>query len=245
MAHLPDAVRCTRALVVVAHPDDESFGLGGILAALSTAGTSVRLLCLTRGEASTLGTLGAEIDLAEVRRLELARAAGHLGVEEVYLEDFPDGALSTVDAHVLDGMVESHLKDAAVLVVFEPGGVTGHPDHRAASAAAERTAVRRDLLLMEWGVGPDVAATLRRETGVPFVALDGPGVIDLVVDRSRQRAAIGCHASQATDNPVLTRRLALQGDRERIRLRSPRPGGDPTNVGPGAAPVPRRAHPPA
>jgi len=44
------------ALAVIAHPDDESFGLGAVLAALSGAGAQVRVLCFTRGEASTLGT---------------------------------------------------------------------------------------------------------------------------------------------------------------------------------------------
>jgi LmbE family N-acetylglucosaminyl deacetylase len=62
----------TAALAVVAHPDDESFGLGAILSALSTGGAAVRVLCLTHGEASTLGD---SVDLAEVRALELRRAA--------------------------------------------------------------------------------------------------------------------------------------------------------------------------
>jgi LmbE family N-acetylglucosaminyl deacetylase len=46
------------ALAVIAHPDDESFGLGAVLAAFG-AGTQVRVLCFTRGEASTLGTTDA------------------------------------------------------------------------------------------------------------------------------------------------------------------------------------------
>ena len=41
------------ALAVIAHPDDESFGLGGVLARLAADGTRVRVLCFTRGEAST------------------------------------------------------------------------------------------------------------------------------------------------------------------------------------------------
>ncbi len=42
-------------LAVIAHPDDESFGLGAVIDALITAGAIVDVLCLTRGEASTLG----------------------------------------------------------------------------------------------------------------------------------------------------------------------------------------------
>jgi LmbE family N-acetylglucosaminyl deacetylase len=41
--------------VVVAHPGDESFGFGAVIDRLATDGVGVRVLCLTHGEASTLG----------------------------------------------------------------------------------------------------------------------------------------------------------------------------------------------
>ena len=50
-------------LAVVAHPDDESFGLGALLAAFVAAGVRVSVLCLTHGEASTLH--GVEGDLSQ------------------------------------------------------------------------------------------------------------------------------------------------------------------------------------
>jgi LmbE family N-acetylglucosaminyl deacetylase len=218
---LPSELSGTAVLVVVAHPDDESFGLGAVLAAMTEAGTLVEVLCLTRGEASTLG---GDIDLAHVRRAELADAARQLGIHHAHLDDFADGGLSALAEEILDEAVDRHRGSATALVTFEPGGVTGHPDHRAAAAAAERVAARHGLALVEWGVAPDVAAPLRRETGVPFTALHGPGVIELVVDRTRQRAAIASHASQATANPVLVRRLELQQNRERLRIRRPTTG---------------------
>jgi LmbE family N-acetylglucosaminyl deacetylase len=100
-------------------------------------------------------------------------------------------------------------------VVFEPAGVTGHPDHRAATAAATRVAARHAVSVLEWGVPPDVARTLNDELATAFVAAEGS---DVEVDRTAQLDAIRCHASQARDNPVLQRRLALQGWRERLRL---------------------------
>jgi N-acetylglucosamine malate deacetylase 2 len=203
---------------VVAHPDDESFGLGAILAAMAEAGSEVRVLCLTAGEASTLG---AQANLAETRKAELAGAARHLGVDWVHLDVFVDGGLATVDEDVLFEAVDRHRGDATVLVTFEPGGVTGHPDHCAAGAAAARAAARHGLLLAEWGVAPAVAGSLREELGVPFTSLDGSDVVEVAVDRTRQRAAIACHASQAVGNAVVARRLELQGDTERLRLRRP------------------------
>ena len=41
-------------LAVVAHPDDESFGLGAIIDRMTSGGAAVHVLCYTRGEASTL-----------------------------------------------------------------------------------------------------------------------------------------------------------------------------------------------
>lgn len=216
MVLLADLLPPPRCLAEVAHPDDESFGLGALLAALVASGSTARALCLTHGEASTLG---AADELGALRQAELAEAARRLCVGEVDLDDSPDGGLTALPHGVLDEAVERWVGDAVLFVVFDPGGVTGHPDHRTASASAERVAARRGLPILERGVPPDVAATLRAELGVPFVALDGPGVSDVTVDRDPQWTAIAAHVSQATDTPVLGRRLALQGDRERVRLR--------------------------
>ncbi|UZJ27030.1 PIG-L family deacetylase (plasmid) [Rhodococcus antarcticus] len=202
-------------LAVVAHPDDESFGLGAVIAALHVEGADIRVLCLTRGEASTLG---ASADLGVVRLLELRAAAGVLGVSEVVLEDFADGGLSGVPVATIDDVLNAQLRDAVTLLVFDVSGVTGHPDHRAASAAALRVARRHHLDVLEWGVTPQVASQLNIELATSFVALAGDGVTDIVVDRTVQLAAIACHQSQAHDNPVLTRRLELQGTLERVRL---------------------------
>src|SRR5450756_2504458 len=86
-------------LAVVAHPDDESFGLGAILDAFTRAGAGVEVLCLTHGEASTLH--GAPGDLASLRGAELAAAADVLGVTRAMLKDHPDGDLSGLP----DGML--------------------------------------------------------------------------------------------------------------------------------------------
>jgi LmbE family N-acetylglucosaminyl deacetylase len=38
-------------VVVVAHPDDETFGCGSLIAQASADGARVRVICATRGEA--------------------------------------------------------------------------------------------------------------------------------------------------------------------------------------------------
>jgi len=99
------------------------------------------------------------------------------------------------------------LPDAEVVGVSDPS-----------LAAAERVAARLGLPVLEWGVAPEVAGALNAELGTAFAGIAGD---DLTVDRAAQRRAIECHASQAHHNPVLERRLALQGDIDRVRLRRP------------------------
>src|SRR5450631_272681 len=93
----------TSVLAVVAHPDDESFGLGALLDAYARSGTGVEVLCLTHGEASTLH--GAPGDLASLRGDELAAAADLLGVTRTTLKDHADGALGRMPAATLAGEV--------------------------------------------------------------------------------------------------------------------------------------------
>lgn len=209
-------------LAVVAHPDDESFGLGAVLDAFVRAGSEVRVLCLTQGEASTLH--GVDGDLAVLRSAELQEAAQALGVTSALLLGHPDGALGADPAVVLEdvlGVVAEVAPDG--LVVFDPSGITGHPDHIAATRAAVEAAEQRNLPVLAWTLPAAVADTLVAETGAGFVGHDGAAV-DLVVpvDRTRQRIASLAHASQAIPTSVLWRRLELLGDLEHLRwLRIP------------------------
>ena len=77
---------------MVAHPDDESFGLGAVIDRLATAVAAVHILCYTHGEASTLNETRA--DLHRAREQELIQAGAELGAASVTLLDYPDGRLS-------------------------------------------------------------------------------------------------------------------------------------------------------
>lgn len=209
-------------LAVVAHPDDESFGLGALLATFVDAGAETTVLCFTHGEASTLH--GVPGELARIRVLELESAAGLLGVRRTLLRDHPDGALESVDLQTLadDVAQVAGEVEADGLLVFHPSGVTLHPDHRAATGAALRAAGRLGLPALAWTLPEDVADTLTLECNAHFVGTQ-TDEIDLVVtvDRERQRAAALAHASQALPTSVLWRRLELLGDREHLVREDP------------------------
>jgi len=216
------------ALVVVAHPDDETFGLGAIVDRLTAGGTAVHLLCFTRGEASTLNE--TDSDLYQVRTRELRQASTELGVGTVTLLSHPDGRLSTIPpgelaAHVTR-LAARHRPDG--LLVFDDTGITGHPDHQAATRAAVHAADAADLPVLAWALPDTIAGRLRDETGGTFAG-QPPDQIDLCirVNRVTQRRAALIHASQISPTAVLWRRLQLQGDCEHLRWLLPHPDGLP------------------
>lgn len=229
-----------RLVAVCAHPDDESFGLGAVIAAFAAAGTDNTLLCFTRGEASTLGT--EQGDLAAVRTAELTAAATALGIADVTLLDYPDGGLADIPLETLTAEVDRVAGQADALLVFDEGGITGHPDHIKATAAAFAAAEQIGIFVYAWAIPRDVAAALNAEFGTTFVGSES-GAMDfcLTVDRARQLRAIACHRSQATDNPVLWRRLALTGDHEHLRVLSGVITGDDSSMLPKGEAI--HAHP--
>ncbi len=208
-----------RLVAVCAHPDDESFGLGAVLAAFAAAGTEIALLCFTRGEASALGMDAG--DLAVVRTRELAAATAVLGIGDVTPLDYPDGGLADLPLEALAAQVAPVAAGADALLVFDEGGITGHPDHMRATAAACAVAERTGLPVYAWAIPLDVATTLNAEFGATFGGRE-IATLDrcLPVDRESQMRAIACHRSQSGDNPVLWRRLDLMGDREYLRVLS-------------------------
>jgi LmbE family N-acetylglucosaminyl deacetylase len=207
-----------RPLAVVAHPDDETFGLGAIIGQLAAAGARLHILCYTHGEASTLNE--NHTDLLRQREHELRQAGAALGVAGVTLLGYRDGGLAgqpvaELAAHVT-GLAGRHRADG--LLAFDDTGITGHPDHKAATAAAVRAGTALGLPLLAWALPAEIADRLRAETGQRFAGQPS-GALDLRVrvDRACQRRAAWLHASQISPAAVVWRRLELQGDIEHLR----------------------------
>jgi LmbE family N-acetylglucosaminyl deacetylase len=127
-----------RLLCILAHPDDESLGTGGILAKYAAAGVATGVLCATRGERGWPGNPdeypGPEA-LGRLREAELRAAAATLGVREVAFLGYGDGELDRADPTEATGRIVAHLRRLRpqVVVTFAPDGATGHPDHIAIS----------------------------------------------------------------------------------------------------------------
>src|SRR5437763_2183699 len=86
-----------RLMAVLAHPDDESLGVGGTLARYASEGVDVFLLTATRGDAGRYRGHRPSDDrhpgpaaLAAIREGELRAAASVLGICDVTLLDYGD-----------------------------------------------------------------------------------------------------------------------------------------------------------
>ena len=135
-------------LSVWAHPDDETYLAGGVMAALRDAGHRVVCVTATRGEAADPHASAAERRaMAAVRTDELHAALLHLGVVEHHWLDLPDGGCADVaPAGVVARLAElvAGVRPRTVLT-FGPDGFTGHPDHRAVSGWTSAAVARSGL----------------------------------------------------------------------------------------------------
>jgi LmbE family N-acetylglucosaminyl deacetylase len=145
-------------LAVLAHPDDESFGLGGTIALYAKKGYNVYYLCATRGEAGSADEeyLKGFKDTAEMRTDELMRAAKILGLKDVFFLGYRDSGMPGMEAnqhpdaqinHSIDevaGRVVKYIRELKpdVVLTFDPIGGYKHPDHihiqRATTLAFEK-----------------------------------------------------------------------------------------------------------
>jgi LmbE family N-acetylglucosaminyl deacetylase len=123
-----------RLMTVLAHPDDESLGVGGTLALYAARGVETYVVTATRGERGRYFTnedRPSDEEVGRVREAELRAAARVLGVREVALLDYPDGALDRAEPREATARIVAHLRRVRphVVVTFDPFGAYGHPDH--------------------------------------------------------------------------------------------------------------------
>lgn len=140
-----------RLLISYAHPDDESFGLGALIAKYVEQGVEVYLICATNGDTGTVAPelLNGYKSVAELRLSELDCAAETLKLTEVIKLGYKDsgmmGSETTNDpdclwqadqAAVTRQVVEVIRRiQPHVVITFNEYGAYGHPDHIAIQRA--------------------------------------------------------------------------------------------------------------
>lgn len=146
-----------RLLIAYAHPDDESFGSGGLIAKYIDMGVDVHLICATDGDQGTIPEAfqGRYETIRELRLAELDCAANKLNLTGLHLFGYHDsgmmGSKSTQDPGCLWYQWQNHPDDVVarivdvirevrpqVVLTFNRYGGYGHPDHIAIQQATER-----------------------------------------------------------------------------------------------------------
>ena len=161
-----------RLMAVLAHPDDESLGLGGLLAKCAAEGIETSLVTATRGDAGRYLTHrdgpehpGRE-KLGEIREAELRAAAATLGVRHVVQLGYRDGELDQAEPREAIGRIAAEIARhrPQVVVTFPPDGAYGHPDHIAisqlATAAVVAAADRARPVVGNEGLAPHAVSKL-------------------------------------------------------------------------------------
>jgi LmbE family N-acetylglucosaminyl deacetylase len=196
-------------MAVWAHPDDESFLAGGLLAEVTRRGGKVVTVTATAGEHGTDDPITQPpTDLAARRTAELSSALVVLGGEPAVHLGYEDGACDQVTARLAAHLIGQILDrvDPDIVLTFGPDGVTGHPDHRAVGCWVRRAVAERGdriplLATATANAWPADGVDRLRSIdafwpGFPRAVDHGP-IVRLDAELlDRKLAAIACHASQ-------------------------------------------------
>jgi N-acetyl-1-D-myo-inositol-2-amino-2-deoxy-alpha-D-glucopyranoside deacetylase len=215
-----------RWLVAVAHPDDETFGCGSVIAWAAQRGAEVTVVSATRGEAGepVPGSVDGA-DLGTVRAAELRRAAERLGVRRVELLGYrdsgfdgvlADGSLCAAPVDEVADVLGALLAELQPQVLLILDGSDGHRDHVHVGAAARRAVSGADgaapvvveqclpnSLLRRWLdevrlVRPDTAYHSLDPATLGRDDAEVTDVLDTTAVLARREAAIAEHRSQVS-----------------------------------------------
>lgn len=118
--------RCRRALLVIAHPDDETMFFAPTLHGLRLSGSNIYLLCISTGNSSGLGV---------IRKYELASAftVHGLSLDNLTVLDydrFQDGFVQWSKEELAKVLLRHiQMLDVDLVITFDEGGVSAHPNH--------------------------------------------------------------------------------------------------------------------
>ncbi len=193
----------SRALAIIAHPDDAEFGCAATIARWAAMGTDVRYLVVTDGASGSADPEMTRERLLRIRQDEQRSACAVLGVSDVTFLGYADGYLEpSIEARRQVAAAIRHHRPEAV-VTLDPSvrwselGYVNHPDHRAVGDlvlhAINPAASTRlwDTSLIDEGLEPwDVAELWLMSFG------QGADLVDVTATLDQKLAALRCHASQ-------------------------------------------------
>jgi LmbE family N-acetylglucosaminyl deacetylase len=233
-----------KLLLTVAHPDDETFGCGSVIAHAAANDVEVVVACATRGE---LGEMAAPLSgtpspavIGEIREAELRAAATLLGAARVEVLGWLDsgiegeaepGSLVAADPRDVERVIAELIVRERPDVVVTLDASDGHRDHtvvRDATLAAVAQVPRPPALVYLWCLPRSLLADFAGVPGLGTPDDEITTVVDVREHLTLRWRAIRTHASQSPPYDAMPPELAdafLATDRLR-RLEPKWHGGD-------------------
>ncbi len=214
-----------------AHPDDEALATAGTMARMADEGHRVVLVVATRGEEGepVSGVLADGEALGDRRSTEVEAAAGILGTARVAFLGYRDSGMvddpanahpdcfwqADVDeaaARLADLLVD---EDPDLIVIYDPNGGYGHPDHIQVHRVGGRWAEGSDVRVRWVTLNRDVIRDTI-EAAMAESAASGEAVDETLAER-RERAE---QESFGTPSVEITHRVEVAGvlDRKRAAI---------------------------
>ncbi|WP_407305579.1 bacillithiol biosynthesis deacetylase BshB2 [Desulfosporosinus sp. SB140] len=182
-------------LVVLPHPDDETFGCGGTLALFAKSGVPVTYIC------GTLGQMGRNMgkpffatreSLSKVREAELEEACKAIGIQRLIKLGLRDKTIEFEDPEPLIDRIEQiicEIKPSLVLTHYPKYAV--HPDHNALGDLTIRALSRLSVQERPTVYGHAFERDCQKVIGPPDIINDISAVSEVKL------AAIRAHRSQS------------------------------------------------
>lgn len=183
-----------KILVLLPHPDDEAYGMSGVLARYVQEGAHVTYGCLTLGEMGrNMGVppFASRVTLPAIRKLELEESCRAIGIQDLRLMGFHDKMIEFEEPELLESAIAGLIDEVRPTLVFTfYPGYSVHPDHDATGAAVVRV-----IGAMPEGERPKVLCVAFSKDHV--TALGAPDVhYDVKATLSNKIASIAAHRSQ-------------------------------------------------
>ena len=115
-----------RILVLSAHPDDETFGMGGTIKKYADQGAEIDIFVISDGASAQY----VDKKMIEVRKESCLNAGKKLGIKNFEFLDFPDGKLDTISTLEITQKIEEKLSNIKPQIVFITPNNDGHQDHK-------------------------------------------------------------------------------------------------------------------
>ena len=115
-----------KILVLSAHPDDETFGMGGTIRKYSDLGAEIEIFVVTDGASAQY----SDKKMIEVRKESCLQAGKKLGVKNCTFLNFPDGKLDTIPTLDVTKKIEEKISSMKPQIIFTTPDNDGHQDHK-------------------------------------------------------------------------------------------------------------------